>query len=326
MAFEFDDLPAAIRRGWDAIVPPIAELLAALSTVVYVAGSRELAQLSAISWSNLSLLPPQNIRDAITFYKLSAVAPLAAVIIVLVTAHATGRILRWIGRIVPGHLVVNTTNLFYVSVDKPTMGRLWVCHPDLDTRNGLNTLSTIIEEQVAIAADDPKGHPRLRGLRNAEMRSNRYSDRITFAKGLVILAIFAWLVTPDLTPHSTRPTGRLIIAVLATASWIFINTCLYVSATHRLMRTKIDSYLMVCSARLPNGGEPTQDDWVRTHKRWNSIKEWQLNDNPWTFSLCLPVLKVNSQKLVSGAVIASAKKAYRRLQTIISGGETTSKG
>jgi hypothetical protein len=248
--FDPTELPGAIRKAWDSIVPPLVELSVVSGVVLLLLPPTTAAQWKAIA-PTLAFLPPKNVQDVLSYYGLSTLLPLATLILVLLLAHVCGRLARFLGAFMPGRIVPNSTAHFRVAADDWTLRKLWVCHPDLHGINGLNTLNVIINEAAIRAHESSEGHHRLRSVFLSERRLDRYRDRVLFAKGLLAAAMVMWGATPMISPVDARPTTRLLQIVLLLLAWIVANTLWRIAGELQVTRQKISSYLDAKTSLTP---------------------------------------------------------------------------
>src|SRR5215813_3737850 len=170
-------LPSSIRRAWDAVVPPLVELLAMWLACAYLIGLPNTTRVISEWSSQAAILPSENIRAAISFYGLATLVPLAVIVCVFLLAHVVGQFARLVGNILPGYLIQNTTLALYQALKPWYLRRLWVCYPELTGANGLNTLDLLIDEAMERAAVDPNGHYLLKARYFTKTRLNRFRDR-----------------------------------------------------------------------------------------------------------------------------------------------------
>jgi hypothetical protein len=318
MAFDFTELPTAIRKTWDAVVPPLSELALAAAVIIYLVGWRSANDAVAAALTPSRLLPSASMRPILNFYGVASLIPLAVLIGFLVLAHAVGRLVRWTGRLVPGYLVPNTTEQIYGVIDEWDLRRIWACHPDLDDVDGLNALNIIIDEEVARAATNPKGHHRLKSVAESQQFARRFKERVDFAKGLFIIAGLSWLLTPAIINGSPRPTDRVGITLVILMAWIFWNAVRYISAEQELARFKVYAYLGAKGSSLRGGGEPNPDDWERDRERIEILKQSQLKGEVWSFHLLRPGRRTSATRQLLVAFWRFASRSIFGLTKMVS--------
>ena len=73
------DLPEVVKRTWDAIAAPAAELAATIVVLSYAIGLDRIQSLPGIPFSPEALTPSQTARDALAFYGLNVIIPVATI-------------------------------------------------------------------------------------------------------------------------------------------------------------------------------------------------------------------------------------------------------
>jgi hypothetical protein len=281
------ELPIVIRRAWDAIVPPILELCATFALVAYLLAPSTLQQVFQIP-APADLLPSKDVRELVSYYGLSTLLPIATVMGLILLSNLHSRFVRAAGELIPGRLVPNTTFLFLLAADDSMLRQIWALHPGQHGANGVNTMNIVIDEAIVRANDGADGHHRLKYLQKYRTRLHRFTNRISFARGLVVVAIATWMCAPQLIEATKRPTQQLCAVLAVLVLWITINALWRISGELAFARNKIQSYLAMKSSLTGDGGEPKIENYSRDEKLIADLRKIDAQGNAWQFCLFPP--------------------------------------
>jgi hypothetical protein len=288
MALDLTELPASVRKMWDAVVPPATELIVTAIAVTYLLDLLNLQRLERLVSLTATLLPQPHVQEVLRFYGLSSLIPIVVIVGIIVLSQATGRFLRWLGRYTPGKLVQNTTAMMCSTTSPHEFGSLWLYHPSLRSANGINTLNSIINEEVERSLRDPASHHRWRGAGWFRRQAERYSDRVLFLKGLIGVLVVLYAGWPFLASVGRRPTTRLLFVVLILACALLFYARLYVRAEYQYARQKIRAYLDWKDATTGSIPAMADDDWVRTSEAYEELSSKPWSKEVWDFRLWMP--------------------------------------
>ena len=287
------DIPGSVRTIWNAVIPPLFELAIASAVTLIVIGPNRIAEIVQIPDSPSRLMPSENWKAVLDFYGVTTALPLVSFGIVLLVAYAMGTFVRFLGGLVPGALVPNSTFLLLQSVDEYDLVRLWGCHPEVEDLNTLNDI-------VTNAGRNSRKETEMNDLREAVKFSQdalgKLYDRARFAKGLLALVVLMCVITFFVNRFEWSAMFRAAIVAIA------ILICLLIIAQRRLrtessfMRWKIQAYLrgkaMTTNLSMPHEKASQLEGRIKLWRGGRTLEDI------WAFHLIAPGPDVEVPKIL----------------------------
>lgn len=319
MTIDLDDLPNLAKRAWNAIIPPLWKFTLCVIAFTYVFGLHAIAQHlgTNVGWD--SMLPPPRAQKVLDFYGLTHLVPIASVLAWFFVMHGTDVIVRTVARVVPGQLTPSTTHLMLETTSEWTFHQLRRYHRTPSDIDGLNTLNTILEEEVDRASRDQNAFHRFRGV--LWMRERAYQSALSaeFIKGIAVLCGAIWLAHPWLSDDVGRPTMRLLHALAVLVALYLFALRSRISLEHNYYRSRTYAYLSWKAATSDPRLDGTPDDSIVADCRLHQRLREELKEPVWMWWFW----HTNRQEPalhIWRAIASPAASLGKRLHSLVSGG------
>src|SRR5258706_15297000 len=177
------EVPDVVKKFWDATATPLARLAGTLVVLVYVLGLHGASQKLYRASSSSNLIPSATAKDAMQYYGIGARLPMALLVAIIALAHANDRLVRTLGEIAPGHLILNSTNLLVKNnVERDLLLLMRTVNQDLNLSDALITTSAGITTSIEPTASGGQ-RTAVHAMGKLPLDANRHVPHSNFVTG-----------------------------------------------------------------------------------------------------------------------------------------------
>lgn len=276
----FGDLPNIISRMWAAVASPLVELAITMVVLSFVLALDRQAGGSLSSQS--SLIPSEALQRSLDFYGLKLVIPIAFLIVLLGVAQANSTLMRVLGIVVSVRFEFKSKYLLARYADRRELGEIWKYHLNLGT--DFDALDMLIDSEVSRAQDPEPNRHMLKSASLLRASSDTLDGQMLFAKGLLVCAVMAAVVS-TLLFHRTFEWARLLALLTAMIVLFVLFTIRRIRLERLYAYRKVKRYKNFLKASDRPAGAPSQQQSDAFYNQLEILRAQENVSGAWTLSV-----------------------------------------